>query len=136
MPCKAIINCGFDRRAHSLRSGLDASQGSKTVQSQKDEADINKIVRDFGVTGVLKQGVRIPTYGDFDSVSDYRTAIHAVREAQASFDALPSQLRNRFNNDPQEFIAFAANPDNKKEMADLGLLKPVEHVPVPPAPQE
>ena len=44
------------------------------VQSQRDEADINTIVRRFGLSGELPQGVRAPTYGDFEDIVDFQAA--------------------------------------------------------------
>lgn len=127
----AIINANFDRRAHSLRSGIDASQGDRTRQDQKEDADINRIVRDFGVTRTLPNGIRVPSYGDFDTINDYRTAIHAVREAEDAFEQLPAKLRAKLNNDPQAFLEYAANPANHPEMTELGLInRPAEHVKV------
>jgi len=61
----------FDRAAWSELHGLPDTGPSLTVQSQKEEADINTIVRNFGVTGKVPVGVRTPTYGDFDGVDDY-----------------------------------------------------------------
>ena len=69
----------YDAKALSTETGLRCMDVSLAVQSQKDEADINTIVRNFGVTGKLPVGIRVPTYGDFDGVSDYREAIEAVR---------------------------------------------------------
>jgi len=126
----AIINAGFDRKAHSVANGLGTFGPSLAVQSQKEEADINNIVRAFGVTGKLPQGVRIPSYGDFDSINDYRTAIEAVRSAEDSFAKLPATLRGKLNNDPQAFIEYALDPANKTELTELGLFDPPPHIKV------
>jgi len=126
-----LANHSFDRKAHSLASGLDASQGGKTNQGQKEESDINTIVRNFGVTRQLPTAINLPSYGDFDTISDYRTAIHAVREAEASFNQLPATLRAKLGNDPQAFMDYVADPANKAELTELGLInRPVEHVKV------
>lgn len=68
----------YDGDERSLETGYVETMESKTIQSQKDEADINNIVRMFGVTGRLPEGVRVPTYGDFSLVDDYRSAIDAI----------------------------------------------------------
>lgn len=97
---------------------------SRTVQSQRDEADINVIVRRFGVTGMVPQSVRLPTYGDFTGVEDYRTGLHALKEAQASFMAMPSHVRKRFDNDPAKFVDFCSDKANLPELRKMGLAVP------------
>lgn len=123
----------FDPDEHSLAHGLECKDQSLAVQAQKDEADINTIVRNFGVTGKLPDNVRVPTYGDFDLVSDYRSAIEVAREAEKSFMAMDAKVRARFENDPQQFLEFCENPSNLEEMRKLGLAVPA---PVPAAPSE
>lgn len=118
----------YDSDEASFVSGLDMShQVSRTQQSQADETDINGIVRRFRVTGILPQGVRRPTYGDFDGVSDFRTAMDAMLAAQKSFNSMPSEVRDRFQNDPQRFVEFCSDENNIEEMRKFGLA-----VPAPP----
>lgn len=114
----------FDRAAWSDLHGLECKDPSLTIQSQKEEADINTIVRNFGVTGQLPQGVRVPSYGDFDGVDDYRSAIDAVRAAEDSFLAMPSDLRARLGNDAGRFVEWCADVNNLEEMRKLGLAVP------------
>lgn len=114
----------FDRKEWSDRHGIVCGGKVYTVQSQKDEADINTIVRNFGVTGTLPRGVRIPSYGDFDSVSDYRTAIEAVRIAEESFLAMPATLREKLGHDPARFVEWCSDTSNLEEMRKLGLAPP------------
>ncbi|AXH76062.1 MAG: internal scaffolding protein [Microviridae sp.] len=121
---RVLSGLNYDRAAWSDMHGLECKDPSLAVQSQKDEADINTIVRNFGVTGQLPQGVRIPSYGDFDSVDDYRTAIDAVRAAEASFLAMPSDLRARLGHDPARFVEWCADVGNLEEMRKLGLAVP------------
>lgn len=112
--------------------GLLCEDESRAVQSQKEEANINNIVRNFGITGQLPQGVKVPTYGDFEGVEDYREAIEAVRSAEAAFLAMPSDLRKRLDNDPQRFVEWCADVNNLEEMKKLGLAVAVPN----PAPTE
>lgn len=115
---------------NSLATGLMCMDETRTVQSQAEEADINTIVRRFGLTGTLPQGVRVPTYGDFDGVSDYREALEALKAADASFMAMPADVRKRFDNDAAAFVDFCSDANNLDEMRKLGLAVPkVEQVP-------
>lgn len=114
------------------RVKLVCDDPSLAVQSQKDEADINVIVRNFGVTGRVPVSVRLPQYGDFDGISDYRTAIEAVRQAEASFAAIPAEVRFRFDNDPQRFLEFCADRSNLAQLREWGLA-PAAAPPAPPS---
>jgi phage internal scaffolding protein len=105
---------------------------SQTIQSMAEDADINVMMRRFGVTGQLPQGVRVPTYGDFIDVGDYRSALHAVMEAQDNFMALDPKVRARFSNDPQEFLAFVEDPKNINELRAMGLAKELTNGKVEP----
>ena len=115
----------------SLETGVDDFEESLTQQSQRDETDINNILRQFKVTGLVPQGVVAPTYGDFTQVVDFRTAMDAVNAAQASFMAMPAETRARFGNDPQLFLEFCSNPQNLDEMRKLGLMDPPPKVAEP-----
>lgn len=114
----------YDRDAASAESGLVCRPTSRTKQSFKDECDINTIVRRFGVTGQLPQGVRAPTYGDFVDVHDFRSAMDAVVLARESFDSMPSAVRARFSNNPALFVDFCSNSENLPELRKMGLAPP------------
>lgn len=114
--------------------GLACNDGTRTVQHHKDDADLNKIVRDFGVTGKMPAPVRVPTYGDFTEVTDYQSAFEAVANAEKSFNQLPSQLREKLKHDPQRFLEYAADPRNLEEMRSMGMITQTEPPP-PPKPE-
>lgn len=115
-----------DHGPASKRTGLACKDKSLTQQNFKDDSDINVIVKRFGLTGQLPVGLRVPTYGDFDQVDDYRTALEIVKAADYAFQQLPPDIRARFNNDPHEFVAFAEDPTNIEEMRKMGLAIPRE----------
>lgn len=119
----------YDMFEASRQSALRCEDPSLTVQSQKEEADINTIVRRFGLTGELPQGVRVPSYGDFDVVNDYRSALEALDSAKRSFAAMPSEVRRRFDNDPGAFVEFCSDSRNLEEMRKLGLAVPAKEPP-------
>ncbi|WNK14540.1 MAG: internal scaffolding protein [Microvirus sp.] len=112
----------FDRDAASLSTGLTCPEDTLAQQQFKDDADINVIVRRFGVTGELPQNVRMPTYGDFSEVVDYHTAMNAIRASQDAFDALPGAIRERFSNNPAKFVDFCSDDRNMDEARLLGLV--------------
>lgn len=118
----------YDRDLASLESGLKCEDGSRTQQSFAEEVDINTIVRRFGLTGELPQDVAAPTYGDFVGVYDFHTAMNAVAKAHEAFDAMPAQVRSRFNNDAGAFVDFCSDEANREEAVKLGLVVPPEPV--------
>lgn len=114
----------YDMDAASAASGISTGEGL-TQQQFKDECDINTIVRRFGVSGEVPVSGRVPSYGDFSGVSDYREALHAVRDAEASFMSLPAAVRERFGHDPARFVDFCLDPANLAEARALGLAPPL-----------
>lgn len=106
-----------------MASGLSCPEETRTQQQFKDECDINTIVKRFGVTGVVPGSLRMATYGDFTDVDDFHTALNAVRSASEAFMALPSELRDRFGNDPQRFVEFCSDARNLDEAKALGLTR-------------
>lgn len=98
-----------------------------TQQEFAVDADINEIVRRFGLTGRLPDNVAVPQSGDFVGVTDFASAMLAVRKAQEDFMELPAELRYRFANDPQRLLEFMEDGSNFDEAVKLGLVqaKPV-----------
>lgn len=114
----------YDANQASDEAGLECTDLSKAIQSQKEEADINTIVKRFGLSGELPQNVRMPMYGDFTDIKDYHTAMNSVIAAKDSFMRLPWDVRREFDNDPEQFVEFCLNPENKEKAAKLGLVNP------------
>lgn len=113
------------REEISLHTGLDTGDVTPTVQSEKDNCDINVIVRRFNVTGQLPV-VRLPQYGDFTGLTDYHSAMNAIAEANSAFMALPSSVRSKFMNDPGRFVEFASDPKNLDALREMGLANPLK----------
>ncbi|WNK12653.1 MAG: internal scaffolding protein [Microvirus sp.] len=122
----------YDMNEAGDESGLLCLDKSLAVQDQRDEVDINTIIRRFGLSGELPDVVRLPQYGDFNGISDYREALEAVNAAENAFMELPAEMRSRFHNDVQALLEFCSNPDNAGELERLGLtkVKPVDPGPV------
>ena len=119
----------YDGDAVSDETGFRSDEPSMAQQQFKEESDINEIVRKFGVTGELPSNIRAPQYGDFSGIFDYHSAMNAVVAAQESFEAMPAEVRARFNNDPAAFVDFCSDDANREEAKKLGLLMPEVSVP-------
>jgi len=117
----------YDMALVSQESGLECKDPSLAQQHMKDECDINVLVERFGVTGQLPQTPLEPSYGDFSGVSDYHTALNAIKAADTAFMGLPAQLRAKFDHDPNALLQFLNNEQNRDEAIMLGLIdgKPV-----------
>lgn len=113
----------YDTDAASNESGLACEEPSLAQQHFKDECDINTILERFNITGLLPQSPLSPRYGDFSGIGDYHTALNRVIAAQDEFEALPAQIRARFDNDPAKLIEFLQNENNRSEAEELGLVE-------------
>lgn len=112
----------YDMDKVSDETGLECKDPSLAQQHMKDECDINVIVERFGVTGELPSAPVPPSYGDFSGVSDYHTAINAVRASEEAFMALPAKIRARFDHDPNALLQFLNDPINRDEAIEIGLI--------------
>lgn len=119
----------YDTDAASNESGLHCEDATLTQQHFKDECDINNILRQFNITGLLPEAPLSPRYGDFTGIGDYHTALNQVIAAEDEFMSLPATLRARFENDPSQLIEFLDNPQNKNEAIKLGLINKIEELP-------
>lgn len=113
----------YDVKEASDSSSLATVGESLTVQSQSEDADINVLMKRYGITGKFPDNARLPTYGDFSEITDFRTALESVQNAHNEFMKYPAEFRARFDNDPQNFLLFATNPANIHELKKLGLLR-------------
>lgn len=118
----------YDMLKASTESGLRCEDPSLAVQDQRDEVDINTIVKRFRITGELPGDVRAPSYGDFVGVSDYHEAMNAVAQANESFDRLPAEVRLRFQNDPGQFVDFCSDSRNIEQLKEWKMLLPEKMV--------
>ena len=112
----------YDTNVASDESGVACEEPSLAQQQFKDETDINNILRQFNVTGMLPEAPLSPRYGDFSGIVDYHSALNAVLAAEDQFMALPAELRARFQNDPENLINFLDNDSNRDEAIKLGLV--------------
>lgn len=96
---------------------------SMTQQQFKKDTDINEIVRRFGLTGQLPDGIGAPQSGDFTGITDFAEAMRQVRAGEEAFAKLPAATRARFGNDPGQMLAFLHDENNRDEALKLGMIK-------------
>lgn len=101
---------------------------SRTEQSHRERVNINTIMRKAHATGFIPSGNKLANYGDFTNVTDFQDAQNRIADAYADFLALPSAVRNKFDNDPGKLITFISDENNLQQAIEMGIL------PKPPKP--
>lgn len=114
-------------RIYSQRPGRMDKDGNPvyfTEQSHKRITDVNYIIKQYDKTGLIINQQNIEAqYGDM-SGDDYKTMLDTVLNAQKAFDELPSKIRKKFNNNPEDYLRFFEDPENRDEAIELGLVNP------------
>lgn len=103
-----------------------------TKQSFKDQCDINRIMGQYKRTGVISHLKTPGQYQDLPAAFDYHQAMNVVARSREAFQSMPSQLRDRFHNRPDELLGFLEDTGNRDEAIKLGLIpqpKPQEAAP-------
>lgn len=115
----------YDRDLVSKETGLVCDPVDDMAQQQfREECDINTLIERFGIGYKMPDNLRLPQYGDFSHISNYHEAMTAIALARETFDGLPAAVRDRFVNDPGQFVEYALKPENLAEMRKLGLAPP------------
>ncbi|WNK14683.1 MAG: internal scaffolding protein [Microvirus sp.] len=98
----------------------------RVKQNHIAECDINNIMKQYSKTGQIThmsakaaQGA----YADLPDDLDFQVSMNIVAEGRTAFATLPAKVRDRFGNDPAQFLAFMADPDNQDEAIKMGLAK-------------
>lgn len=140
---KVLSKFDYDSESYP---GITFTQPTMTQQQFAEDANINNIIAKFQRTGVLGDDPdpnNLPLFGDFTarSASNYQTAMNTVVRAREQFDALPSEIRERFGYSPKALLKFLGDSNNYDEAVRLGLVRPnpapVEPTPAPmPAPDD
>lgn len=113
---------------------------SLTKQSLSADANINNIVSKYHKTGVLgnpnfTSNIQ-PMFVDLTTAPSFQEAHNRIAAAQSAFESLPSDLRAKFDNDPQKLLDFYQNDANLEECYELGLkVRPVPEPKVQAAPE-
>lgn len=112
---------------------LDTSGDERlTKQEFKNSCNINHLMARHNPSGRIpvvnvsqEIGVAIPPGFNFQQAQDIQL------RAKQAFNKVPASIRNRFGNDPAEFMEFVQNPENIDECRKMGLA-PQKEVDIPP----
>ena len=69
----------------------------------------------------MPENVRVPQYVDFEETFDFHSSMNVIRAAEEAFNAMPAEVRDRFQNDPGRFLEFANDASNYEEALKMGL---------------
>lgn len=105
---------------------------SKTLQSYKDEADINMLVARYNKTGSFynpltpRDPLKTPSVPQFLDVSDLEgveNAFDVAKSVKTMFEQLPAAVREQLGGTPISFVEFAQNPANFEKCVELGIFE-------------
>lgn len=118
------------------KQGIIFKEPTMTVQSEKDNCDINVIMNRYATCGTplpyRTDGVQ-PVYADVSELGDYMENYQRCKQAEEMFNNLPSALRKELDNNPANLLSFIQDEKNKERCYEYGLLnKPAVEVPQTP----
>lgn len=108
-------------------------EDSMARQSEKDQADINKIMKRAEQSGIVPLVKRDGEFLDVSEVLDYRGARDQVRKAEEYFMSLPAESRAIFGNDAADFLDAVNDPFRFDELVEAGVI-PKGEVRIPAEP--
>lgn len=120
----------YDVDIRKPKEGIVFEKPSRTVQSEADMCDLNRIMDRYALPEAFAFARSVPDtreamYGDFSTLEDYQTSIEVVRKAEEDFANMPSNIRAYFDNNPANMLQFIQESDkNYEEGVKLGLFKP------------
>lgn len=116
----------WDGMIKDPKTGKLVKEPSMTKQEFKAECDINNIIKAYQVTGIISHmntKAQEGAFIDLPDPIDFQESLAIVANAQMAFAALPSSIRNQFENDPERFLAYVQDPANKEQLITWGLAK-------------
>lgn len=123
----------FSRQVqHRAKTRTTNEFPSLTEQSHAKSCDIHVIMQKYEKTGVIDHvNQHEGTYMDYPNPVDFHTAQNIIAEAHSMFETVPARIRDDFDNDASQFLAFMQNPENATKIAEYGLSN--SHLPETPS---
>ena len=102
---------------------------SLTEQSHQSACDINNIVSAATSNPMLlaDPAPDRKVFRDFSSGDNYLELQNQLCEAQSTFNDLPSDIRDYFENSPAKVVDFVSDPNNALQSHEMGLITPDEN---------
>lgn len=115
-------------------TGELAELPSMTKQEFQFECDVNNVIKSFKphqMMQALQQNLNAGNYADLPDSVEFQDALHMIKEAERQFLTVPAKVRDRFGQDPAQFLAFMQDSRNLDEARALGLATPAPQDPSP-----
>jgi len=110
------------RKDGTIRVHTSFPDKTRTQQQFADDVNINKIMAKYKKTRQINHlNTRTGVYADITNIGSYEEAMQTIINADSAFLDLPSQIRARFGNNPQQLINFLSDNSNDDEAIKLGL---------------
>lgn len=118
------------------KQGIIFKEPTMTIQSEKDNCDINVIMNRYATCGTplpyRTDGVQ-PVYADVSELGDYMENYQRCKQAEEMFNSLPSALRKELDNNPANLLPFIQDKANESRCIEFGLInKPIAEAPQTP----
>lgn len=121
-PVKFRSANGYDTNEASDESAISEFEPTLTIQSEKDNCDINVILERFNVGVPAPLNKLPPIELEWDQAGNFQDSMNLIVAAREAFMEIPAKVRARFHNDPAEYLDFVYNDDNREEAILLGLI--------------
>jgi phage internal scaffolding protein len=99
------------------------SQQKIVDESQRELTDVHALLEPAIKRGLLRHATKFTEEYDDIPAIDYQEALNTVAKADQMFAELPTKWKNRFNQDPNEFLKFVHDPANGNEMISMGMIQ-------------
>lgn len=97
---------------------------SLTVQSDRDGADVNKILDRYAKGGTLDSLNQADLrFLDVSEIGDYAEVMRTAKTAEVEFMKLPSKIREQFGHDVGNWLDAAHDQEKRNAMVEAGLIK-------------
>lgn len=114
--------------------GFSSSLPSATLLDDFQDTLIPNILQSHGVANM---NADTPMFGDFTNCpTDYAEAHERLERASELFMELPSNVREKFNNNAVDLLNWLSDPQNRKDAEALGLVKTMSPAPSSEPPTE
>lgn len=107
---------------------------SLTIQSDAHQADIQEILKQYGVGGLMAANLAATDaqFMDVSEHTDYAELMRTVKAAESEFMKLPSKVREEFDHDVAKWLDAAHDQDKEDAIISDIVEKSGEEAPVEP----
>lgn len=126
---KIKIRSAYDADLNDHDTGLICPEPTLTKQADAAACDVNLIVsRWLKSGGAMDLSQRVGQFLDVSDIPDFHACQSFIASANSLFGSLSSEIREKFDNDPGQFLSFASDPANEEALSSMGIIPPIKPV--------